>query len=90
MGAARPVPRRFLGWVVAACSIGLACVAGIVGAIDTQRTCALVFDQACDGPHWGDALIAFGIAAVLLAGGVALVVRLRRSAGTPTDAGADR
>jgi hypothetical protein len=82
-------PGRLAGWVAAVCSIGLGLVAAFVGAVDTQRTCALVFDQACDGPHWGDAALAFGIAVVLLTAGIAVVVRLRRSAGVRVDAGDD-
>ncbi len=80
--------RRLAAWAAAAFSIGLGLVAVLVGALDTQRTCVLAFDQACDGPHWGDAVVAFGIAALLLAVGIAVVVRLRRPGPAPNQ-GAD-
>jgi transposase len=67
------------------CVIGLACLATVVGVLDTRRACTLVFDQACDGPHWRDALLAFGIAAALLGAGMTLIVRLRRTGTDRTD-----
>jgi hypothetical protein len=87
MGSVPRATVRLFGWALAIGSIGLGCAAVLVGALDTQRTCVLMFDEACDGPHWGDALVAFGIAAVLLAAGVALIVRLRRPPGASVDAG---
>jgi hypothetical protein len=85
-----PTAGRSLAWLAAACSIALGCVAAFVGALDTQQTCVLVFDEVCDGPDWGHAWVAFGIAALLLTVGIALILRLRRpTAGAAAD-GDDR
>ena len=58
----------------------LGCVAALVGALDTRRVCIGIFEAMCDGPNWGEALVAFGLACTLLPVGVVLVVRLRRRA----------
>ncbi len=39
-----------------------------------------LLEATCDGPNWGEALVAFGLACALLTVGVVLVVRLRRGA----------
>jgi hypothetical protein len=71
--------RRALAWAAAVVLIALGCLAALVGLLDTQRVC-FGFDEICDGPKWGDAVIAFGIAASLFGLSTALVVRLRRRA----------
>jgi len=52
----------------------------LVGALDTRRVCIGIIDSMCDGPNWGEALVAFGLACALLTVGVVLVLRLRRGA----------
>jgi hypothetical protein len=68
--------RRTVAWTAGIASLAVGCLAAFVGLIDTQRVC-FGFDEMCDGPNWGDALIAFVIAAVLFALGAGIVVRLR-------------
>jgi hypothetical protein len=72
-----PSPARTLTWVVAIAAIGFGLLAALVGAIQTQRTC-FGFDDFCDGPHVGNAALAFGSSIVLVTIGVVLVVQLRR------------
>ncbi len=83
-GPIQPSPARTLTWLGAIAAIGLGLLAALVGLIQTQRTC-FGFEDLCDGPHWGDAAIAFGLAAILLTTGVVLVLQLRRrrSASSP-------
>jgi hypothetical protein len=69
-----------IAWSVALCALGLGFVAALVGALDTRRVCIGIIDSMCDGPNWGEALFAFGLACALLTVGVVLVVRLRRGA----------
>jgi hypothetical protein len=64
----------------ALCALGLGCLAALVGALDTRRVCVGILEAMCDGPNWGEALVAFGLACALLTVGVVLVVRLRRGA----------
>jgi len=71
----RAISRTFV-WTAAIVSIALGCVAALVGLLDTQRVC-FGFDEMCDGPKWGDAVVAFAVAAVLFALAVDLVVRVR-------------
>ncbi|MGZ4114930.1 MAG: hypothetical protein ACXVQT_07620, partial [Actinomycetota bacterium] len=66
-----------LVWGVAIVAIGFDAFATLAGVIQTQRVC-FGFDDICDGPHWGDAVLAFVVAAILLATGIVLVLRLRR------------
>jgi hypothetical protein len=72
--------RRALAWASALCALVLGCVAALVGALDTRRVCVGILEATCDGPNWGEALVAFGLACTLLTVGVVLVVRLRRGA----------
>ena len=69
-----------IAWSAALCALGLGFVAALVGALDTRRVCIGIIDSMCDGPNWGEALVAFGLACALLTVGVVLVVRLRRGA----------
>ena len=69
-----------IAWSAAICSLGLGFVAALVGALETRRICVGILDSMCDGPNWGEALVAFGLACALLTVGVVLVVRLRRGA----------
>jgi hypothetical protein len=78
--AGRHIFRRALAWSAAICALGLGCVAALVGALDTRRVCVGIVDAMCDGPNWGEALVAFGFACTLLTVGLVLVVRLRRGA----------
>ena len=78
--AGRHVLRRALAWASALCALVLGCVAALVGALDTRRVCVGILEATCDGPNWGEALVAFGLACALLTVGVVLVVRLRRGA----------
>jgi hypothetical protein len=71
---------RALAWSAALCALGLGCVAALIGALDTRRVCVGIVDAMCDGPNWGEALVAFALAGALLTVGVVLVVRLRRGA----------
>jgi hypothetical protein len=83
-GPIQPSPARTLTRLGAIAAIGFGLLAALVGLIQTQRTC-FGFEDFCDGPHWGDAAIAFGLAAILLTTGVVLVLQLRRrrSASSP-------
>jgi hypothetical protein len=72
--------RRALAWSAALGALGFGCVAALVGALDTRRACVGILEAMCDGPNWGEAFVAFGLASVLLTVGVVLVVRLRRGA----------
>jgi hypothetical protein len=76
----RHVLRRALAWASALCALVLGCVAALVGALDTRRVCVGILEAMCDGPNWGEALVALGLACALLTVGVVLVVRLRRGA----------
>jgi hypothetical protein len=76
--AGRNTLRRAFVWSAALCVLGLGCVAVLVGALDTRRVCVGIVEGMCDGPNWGKALVAFGVACTLLTVGVVLVVRLRR------------
>jgi hypothetical protein len=76
-GPNQPSPARTLTWLAAIAAIGFGLVAALVGLIQTQRTC-FGFDDFCDGPHWGDAAIAFALATLLLATGIGLVLQLHR------------
>jgi len=78
--AGRHTFRRAIAWSAALCALGLGGVAALVGALDTRRVCVGVIEAMCDGPNWGEALVAFGLACTLLTIGVVLVVRLRREA----------
>ena len=69
-----------IAWSAALCSLVLGFVAVLVGALDTRRVCVGILDAMCDGPNWGEALVAFGLACALLTVGVVLVLRLRRGA----------
>jgi hypothetical protein len=71
--------RRALAWLAALCAFGLGLVAALVGALDTRRVCVGILDSMCDGPSWGDALVAFGVACAFLTVGVVLFARLRRA-----------
>jgi hypothetical protein len=72
--------RRALAWLAALCALGLGCIAALIGALDTRRVCVGIIEAMCDGPNWGEAFVALGLACVLLTVGVVLVVRLRRGA----------
>ena len=78
--AGRHTLRRAFAWSAALCALGLGCLAALVGALDTRRVCVGIVESICDGPNWGEALVAFGLACTLLTIGVVLVVRLRRGA----------
>jgi hypothetical protein len=78
--AGRHTFRRAIAWSAALSALGLGCVAALVGALDTRRVCVGIIEAMCDGPNWGEALVAFGLACTLLTIGVVLVVRLRRGA----------
>jgi len=73
----RHMLQRALAWASALCALGLGCVAALVAALDTRRVCVGILEAMCDGPNWGEALVAFGLACALLTVGVVLVVRLR-------------
>jgi hypothetical protein len=78
--AGRHTFRRAIAWSATLCALCLGCVAALVGALDTRRVCVGIIEAMCDGPNWGEALVAFGLACTLLTTGVLLIVRLRRGA----------
>jgi hypothetical protein len=58
--------RGALAWSAALSALGLAGVAALVGALDTRSVCVGILEARCDGPNWGEALVAFGLARALL------------------------
>jgi hypothetical protein len=74
--------RRAWAWLLGTMLVMTGFVLTLLAALETQRVCFGLMDDACGEPNQSGAIVKFGLALMLFALTPLVVKRLRRSSGS--------